>query len=241
MTVEGRSFDETAATYAAVRPAYPIGAVAWLVPLDARRVLDLGAGTGKLTRQLVDTSYEVVAVEPSPQMGAELSAYVPEAELRIGTAEDIPLPDADVDAVVVGSAFHWFDPERALAEVTRVLRPGGRLGLVRNRPDDRYPWVARVDEITGAGARRGKRRPTPTIAPSFTAVEEAEFPHSQLVSRESLAALVRTFSYYLIQDQVGRADLLRRVDDLVARQPALAGRETFALPYVTRCWRATRG
>lgn len=252
MTVAGRSFDETASTYAAARPAYPVDAVAWLVPPEASaqrlrggkcvgaRVLDLGAGTGKLTRQLVDAGFSVVSVEPSPQMGAELTAYVPKAELRIGTAEAIPLPAADVDAVVVGSAFHWFEHERALAEIARVLKPGGSLGLVRNRPDDRHAWVSELDRITGARVRRGKRHPVPAAAPGFTDVNRAEFTHHHPVTRESLAALLQTFSYYLLLDQQARAHLLRQVDDLVVRHPDVAGRETFELPYVTRCWRATR-
>lgn len=181
MTGAGRSFDETAATYAAVRPGYPEASVSWLIPPGAQRVLDLATGTGKLTRQLVDRGPDVVAVEPSEQMAAELSAYVPEAQLRIGVAEDIPLPDADVDAVLVGSAascasaFHWFDHEPALREIARVLRSGSRLGLIRNRPDDRLAWVAELDRITGAGARRGKRRPTP-------------FPHRLPFTPRALAA-----------------------------------------------------
>lgn len=240
MTAVGRSFDETAPTYAAVRPAYPLDALAWLVPDGADRVLDLGAGTGKLTRQLVDAGYDVVAVEPSPQLGAELSAYVPAAELRMGTAEDIPLPDAEVEAVLVGSAFHWFDHDAALAEITRVLRPGGRLGLVRNRPDGRQPWVAELDGITGARSRRGKRPPTPTAAPTFDGIEQADFLLEYEVTPDSLTALIQTFSYYLVLDHVRRADLLRAVDELVRRHPDLAGRESFVLPYVTHCWRGTR-
>jgi len=238
MTV-GRRFGETASTYAANRPAYPADAVGWVVPPDARRVLDLGAGTGKLTRQLVDAGHAVVAVEPSPRMAAELSAYVPEAELRIGTAEDIPLPDSQVDAVVAGSAFHWFDQDRAVPEIARVLRPGGSLALVWNQPDDRCDWVRQLDEITDAEQRRIGRSKSPADLNWFHAAETLELPHAHRLSRESLLALMQTFSYYLLLDPAGRADLLHRVDELTRRHPDLAGRETFVLPYITRCWRAT--
>ncbi|MEJ7702832.1 MAG: class I SAM-dependent methyltransferase [Geodermatophilaceae bacterium] len=176
MTAAGRSFDETAPTYAAVRPAYPLDALAWLVPDGADRVLDLGAGTGKLTRQLVDAGYDVVAVEPSPQLGAELSAYVPAAELRMGTAEDIPLPDAEVEAVLVGSAFHWFDHDAALAEITRVLRPGaaragpepaGRPAAVGGRTgwDHRRALTAREATADADGGSHLRRHRTGGLPP----------------------------------------------------------------------------
>ncbi len=149
MSEPGRSFDETAPTYAAVRPAYPQAALDWLVPDwlvpdwlvpdGTRRVLDLGAGTGKLTRQLADLGLDVVAVEPWLQGAAELAEWVPEAELRLGAAEDLPLPDACVDAVFVGSAFHWFEHGTALAEIRRVLRPGGTFGLIATDPTTRSP------------------------------------------------------------------------------------------------------
>jgi ubiquinone/menaquinone biosynthesis C-methylase UbiE len=240
MTGAGRSFDETAATYAAVRPGYPEASVSWLIPPGAQRVLDLATGTGKLTRQLVDRGLDVVAVEPSEQMAAELSAYVPEAQLRIGTAEDIPLPDADVDAVVAGSAFHWFDQHRAMPEMARVLRSGGSLALIWNQPDDRCDWVRQLGEITAAAQRRIDRAKSPADADSFHAAETTEFPHSHRLSRDSLATLIQTFSYYLVLDLPGRADLLRRVNYLVATHPELAGRDVFELPNVTKCWRGTR-
>lgn len=242
MTAGGRSFDETAPTYAVVRAAYPAAALGWLVPPGARRVLDVGAGTGKLTRQLVDGGLDVVAVEPSPQMAAELAACVPEAELLLGTAEEIPLPDASVDTVVAGSAFHWFDSGRALPELARVLRPGGSLALVWNQPDARTGWVRQLDEITGAARRRISRAKSPDDSNFFGTAETAEFPHAHRLTRESLAALTQTqtFSYYLLLDATGRADLLRRVDELAQGHPELAGREAFELPYVTHCWRASR-
>ncbi|CAN5735623.1 class I SAM-dependent methyltransferase [soil metagenome] len=236
----GRAFDETASTYAAVRPGYPGPALDWLLPAGARRVLDLGAGTGKLTRQLVERGLDVAAVEPSPQMGAELAAAVPEARLLPGTAEAIPLPAADVNAVLVGSAFHWFDHGPALAEIRRVLRRGGTLGLIRNRPDDAVAWVAELDALTEARAHRGTRRPVPPDPPGFEDVATAEFAHRHPVTRESLLALLQTFGYYLRLDRSARADLLAAVGRLVDTHPELAGLVDFELPFVTRCWRARR-
>jgi len=241
MTDQARSFDQVAAMYAAVRPDYPTAAVAWLLPPEARRVLDLGAGTGKLTRQLVDAGHDVVAVEPSPQLRAELAAYVPEAELLEGGAEQIPLPDSDVDAVLVGQAFHWFDQDRALPEIARVLRPGGRLGLLWNFDDDSVPWVNALADLTGTIARVSQRNPGVIAVEQFTHVVTADFPHGQRLDADSLCRLLQTHSRFLIQDAEGQAEVLRRTRDLVSTHPDLAGHESFVLPYVTRCWRGTRG
>ena len=236
----GRSFDETAATYAAVRPTYPGPALDWLLPRAAHRVLDLAAGTGKLTGLLVARGLEVVAVEPSSPMRAELAAAVPEAELLAGTAEAIPLPAAAVDAVLVASAFHWFDPDPAMTEIRRVLRPGGRLGLLGNHPDERIPWVAALARITGAAARRRGRRRAPDAPAGFERVAQASFTHSLPVSRAELLALTRTYSYYLTLEAPARQHLLSRIGALVDTHPDLAGQLTFALPFVTACWRAGR-
>ncbi len=240
MTDRARSFDQAAALYADARPDYPAAALDWLRPATAHRVLDLGAGTGKLTRQLVDAGLEVVAVEPSPQLRAELAAYVPEADLREGSAEQIPLPDADVDAVLVGQAFHWFDRERALPEIARVLRPGGRLGALWNFDDDSEPWVDALASVTGTQARASHRAREVIASEGFTDVATADFPHGQRLDAGSLRRLVQTHSFYLVQDEAGRAEVVRAIDEFVASHPDLAGHESFVLPYVTRCWRATR-
>ena len=143
------SFGAEAAAYERGRPSYPPEAIDWLLPPDAADVLDLGAGTGKLTTRLVERGLGVVAVDPIPEMLELLSNSLPDTPALLGTAEEIPLPDNSVDAVLVAQAWHWFDPELAVKEVARVLRPGGRLGLVWNTRDERLGWVKDLGRIVG--------------------------------------------------------------------------------------------
>ncbi len=144
------SFGSVAAGYAAHRPDYPADAVAFLVGTSPRRVLDLGAGTGLLTDALLAAGHEVLAVDPSVEMLAQLRARHPDVPAHVGGAEEIPLPDRSVDAVVAGQAAHWFDPVPASAELRRVLRPGGVIGFVWNTRDETVPWVAALgaDPVT---------------------------------------------------------------------------------------------
>src|SRR4051812_6029029 len=146
-----RGFSQAADAYERGRPDYPAAAIDRIVTDLAlgpgRRVLDLAAGTGKLTRLLVSTGADIVAVEPVAEMRRLLGAAVPTAEVLEGVAESIPLPNESVDAVVVGQAFHWFDAIRAISEIHRVLRPGGRLAMVWNVRDASVPWVRRLDEV----------------------------------------------------------------------------------------------
>ena len=146
-----RGFEHAPKPYEIGRPAYPAEAIERLVAElgieDGTRVLDLAAGTGKLTRMLVPTGAFVVAVEPVDGMRAELTRSLPGVQARAGTAEAIPLPDGSVDAVVVGQAFHWFDGDAALAEIHRVLRPGGRLGLIWNVKDESVDWIEKLGGI----------------------------------------------------------------------------------------------
>ncbi|MGN6378165.1 MAG: class I SAM-dependent methyltransferase, partial [Gaiellales bacterium] len=135
-------FGEVAAAYQRARPAYPPAAVEWLLePAPGRQVLDLAAGTGKLTGVLLEAGLEVTAVEPLPGMLAELRTAHPQATALAGHAERIPLADATCDAVLVGQAFHWFAVPQAIDEMARVLRPGGVAGLLWNLRDDSVPWV----------------------------------------------------------------------------------------------------
>ena len=161
------SFGAAADHYDRGRPSYPAEAVDWLVPTTAHHVLDLGAGTGKLTRLLHDRGLDVLAVEPSPGMRARLAAALPDVRLLDGTAEAIPLPDASVDAVLVAQAWHWVDPARAVPEVARVLVPGGRLGLVWNIRDEREDWVRQLGQTMHTD--EDLRAPVPTVGPPFGA------------------------------------------------------------------------
>ena len=151
--VYGSSFGAAAAAYAEHRPDYAQAAVRWaLEPAPGLRVLDLGAGTGKLTATLVALGAEVIAVEPDPAMLTELGRTVPTARALSGSAEAIPLPDASVDAVLAGNAMHWFDMAVAGPEIARVLAPGGILAGLWNVMDDGVEWVAGLARISGSAA-----------------------------------------------------------------------------------------
>jgi len=230
------SFGGVADAYERARPEYPAAAVAWLTD-GAREVLDLGAGTGKLTRGLVAAGLEVVAVEPDDAMAVRLREALPAVRVLAGAAEEIPLADGSVDAVVAGQAYHWFDPPRALPEIARVLRPGGRLGLVWNVRDDREPWVARLTALLGGGAWAERPERSLAASPLFGPLEQQTFAHEQALTRDELLALVRSRSNVAVMDEAPRAEALAaagRIFDEVA-----CG-QTIVLPYVTECYRAPR-
>jgi SAM-dependent methyltransferase len=237
------SFGAAAAAYEASRPGYPAAALDWLVPDGARRVLDLGAGTGKLTRLLVDRGLEVTAVEPSAGMREQLSLAVPGAAAVLeGSAEDIPLAAASVDAVLVAQAWHWVDPELAVPEVARVLVPGGRLGLVWNIRDGREPWVAGlwaiVDRALADPHDSQESATAPDLPPPFIDVERFEVSWAHQLSPAGLVQLVASRSYVITLPEQQRRELLAEVAGFVATDPALAGREQVGFPYITVCTRA---
>ena len=226
------SFGSAAAEYDAARPSYPAEAVRWAVG-DARRVLDLGAGTGKLTRVVLDLGLEAVAVEPDDAM----RALIP-AESHPGTAEEIPLPDASVDAIVVGQAFHWFDPARAIPEMVRVLRPGGSLGMLWNMYDDGVPWVADFCKVWRSEAMRSLAQVSndpPYDGPHFglTVAERRFFSHVQDMDRELLATQLRSISQFILLPDDEREALIAAALEVVPTG-------SFALPHVVDVWRATK-
>ncbi|MGB3234037.1 MAG: methyltransferase domain-containing protein [Mycobacterium sp.] len=230
------SFGAEAAAYERGRPSYPPESIDWLLPPGARTVLDLGAGTGKLTTRLVERGLDVFAVDPIPEMLELLSSSLPETPALLGTAEEIPLADDSVDAVLVAQAWHWFDPERAIKEVARVLRPGGRLGLVWNTRDERMGWVKDLGQIIG---RDDAHSHTADLPAPFGDVERHQVEWTSYLTPQALTDLVASRSYCITSPERVRAQTLDRVRELLATHPALANVGGLALPYVTVCLRAT--
>jgi SAM-dependent methyltransferase len=227
-----RSFETVAAEYERYRPEYPEGALRWVADqlgLEERaRVLDVGAGTGKLTRGLVALGYDVVAVEPGGPMLEELRKAVPEAKVLEGPAEAIALPDAGVDAAFAAQAFHWFDRERALAELHRVIRPGGGLALLWNWWDDRDPLQHELAELIGYAGHSPFVDEEMPGAPWFREVGRTVVESADESSPDSLVAMLATTSRFLTADPAEGADWLRQVRESAARYG-----ERFPLPKLT--------
>jgi len=232
------AFADVAGAYERGRPEYPLEAVRWLVGDGPADVVDLGAGTGKLTRALVGLGHRVTAVEPLDEMRAELEVAVPEAHTLVGSAEAIPGPDASADVVTVAQAFHWFDHEKALPEIARVLRPGGRLALIWNSRDDRDPWMARLSEILG-NETVSESDVVPVLDESglFGAVETTRFSLVQVRDRTMLLDLVLSRSYCAKLTPLERAPIL---DAVGALYDETAGEDGVSLAYITDCFRASR-
>jgi SAM-dependent methyltransferase len=226
-------FARSADAYERGRPDYPSAAIDWLVERlglgPGRTVVDLAAGTGKLSRPLAASGAEVVAVEPVAEMRAAIG---PGVRALAGVAEAIPLPDASADAVTVGQAFHWFDAEAALVEIWRVLRPAGTLALVWNTRVVGHPVQQAVDELlaphrTGVPLHQeGRWRAPLERSPLFGEVEERAFENVQRVDADGLTDRVASISFVAMLGADERASLLARVRELV-------GDEAIALPYRT--------
>lgn len=237
--VAARGFQAGAVAYEAARPGYPDAAVAVvgreLSVHAGTRVCDLAAGTGKLTRRLVELGADVVAVEPVDAMRAQLAIAVPGVDVLEGTAEAIPLPDASVDAVTVAQAFHWFDAPGALTEIARVLRPGGGLAMLWNERDETTAWVAEMSRLIRWHERTVSRYQhvdwSAVVAESqrFTPLEEQSLTWDQPMTRAVLADRVRSISYIAVMPPTERERLAAEVTILASR---LA--EPFALPYLCR-------
>jgi SAM-dependent methyltransferase len=239
--VHAASFGSVAEVYEASRPGYPAEAVDWLVPTTARRVADVGAGTGKFTRLLERSGREIIAVDPSEQMLGQLRAASPAIEAVVGTGERIPLDDGSVDAVTFAQAWHWVDAETASAEVGRVLRPGGILGLVWNLRDERVDWVRRMGEAMHAdGDQFTDGVSQPQVAAPFHGGERADFAWTNPSTREGLLELVRSRSYFAVMSPDEQRSTLADVAELLDTHPQTAGREVIEMPYVTVCFRYER-
>jgi SAM-dependent methyltransferase len=251
------SFGGQAAAYAEHRPDYAPAAVAWaLEPVRDRaplRVLDLGAGTGKLTGVLSALAeagprgqVSVVAVEPDPAMRAELRRTLPGVRSLAGAAEDIPLPDASVDAVLCGQAAHWFRMDAAAPQIARVLAPSGVFAGLWNVEDDREDWVAGLSRVSELGAMRSGWHaethdwPGRGVARTlFGPAAQAEFEHAQSRTADSLVATIGTHSRQLVMDPAERERVLARVRDYLRSRPETGSGE-FRLPLVTEVLRSVK-
>ncbi len=235
-----RAFELVADVYERARPEYPAEAVAWIadrLELRAgRTVLDLGAGTGKLTRALVATGANVIAVEPGKAMMAELVHAVPEAQAVQGAAEDIPLPDASVDAVTVGQAFHWFRHDEALPELHRVLRSQGGISLVWNSRDQDAPLqcdltdlIARFFPPDRPGGPGGGSWAQPLAESDlFEPLDERRFRFAQTLDADALVDRIASISFVAASPLEERLALEQRLREIVA-----ANGGTVDFPYVT--------
>jgi SAM-dependent methyltransferase len=234
---QSRSFELVADLYERARPEYPQEAVGWVASkLGLGRdstIVDLGAGTGKLTRALLSIGARVIAVEPGDAMRAELERALPEVEALRGAAESIPLADASVDCVAVGQAFHWFRHDEALPELHRVLRPGGGLALLWNSRDHDKPVQQEIGDLISPFVPAGRPGPehwATTLERSalFRRPEEAHFPWVQQLDADGLAARIGSVSFVAAAPEEARADLDARLRAVATR---LGGLVDF--PYVT--------
>lgn len=219
------SFGAQAEAYAEHRPDYPVAAIRWaLEPLGTSErldVLDLAAGTGKLTAGLVAEGHRVTAVEPNEQMLSELVRRVHDVRALPGHAEHIPVPDETIDAVFVGTAFHWFDQEKALPEIARVLRPGGVLAAMWIEPDTRVEWVAEFERVSATSVESQRHDPADTMAhPLFGPVERGTFPHAhRRDSPEAVVSWVNTHSRMLVIDDEERAAITAKMLEFLRGRP----------------------
>lgn len=241
-----QGFSTQAVTYAQGRPDYPRQLTGWLAEtlrIDAQSsVVDLGAGTGKFTRLLSTLAPTLTAVEPVAAMGAQLRKLLPDVRLVNGTAESIPLPSASADAVVCAQAFHWFSTEAALAEIHRVLKPGGRLGLVWNVRDESVDWVAAITDIITPYEGDTPRFHTGLWREAFngmyfSAPDVTCFPYNHVGSpQEVIMDRFLSVSFIAALADGSKASVTAQLQALIDTHPALKGRDTVAFPYQTQAY-----
>lgn len=244
-----RGFSQGAETYSQGRPDYPPDVDVWLSEKiglgPGVSAVDLGAGTGKFTGRLIGTGADVLAVDPVSEMLERLVQAHPGVEARVGSAQAIPLDDASVDAVVCAQSFHWFATSEALAEIRRVLKPGGRLGLVWNVRDHSVPWVARFTamlDVYNVDAQAPRyhlgqwRQPFP--AEGFGPLESARFAHGGHMGAPGDVIVKRGLSVSFIAalPEDVRARVAEEIRGLISETPELAGRDRVSFPYVTEAY-----
>jgi len=230
------SFAGVAQEYDRGRPGYPREAIDWILGSRPLEVLDLGAGTGKLADAVLAAGHDVTAVEPLAEMRDVLAARHDDVHVIEGAAEQLPLADGSFDAVVVGAAFHWFEQDAALAEIARVLRPGGVLGLLGNSFDTSRSWAAELREILGQPTlgRAGHWPEPERLTGMFETVDDAEFPHARETTLEQLRDYASSRSSFAVLGEAERDERLAEIDRLWERAPELAGRSQAQLHWITR-------
>ena len=246
------SFGSIAEDYNELRPQPPRNAVDWLVPPGCEVAVDVGAGTGLFTRTLMDKAAQVIAVEPDARMREVLTARSPGVRVVEGQGESIPLPDAAADAVFVSSAWHWMDPERAIPEIGRVLRDGGRLGLIWTSRNREVDWVCELDVLRGRDtsrpgqadeggqADRFRRRldfalPDPQ---TFQNIARETFEFSRTLTVDNVVAMLGTYSRAIIASPEDRVQAL--ADARAVLDARFPGADTIEIPMRAWCWRADR-
>jgi SAM-dependent methyltransferase len=249
------SFGAIAGDYDRLRPDPPDAAISWLLPPHCETAVDLAAGTGKLSRALARRVGQVIAVEPDPRMAAVLRARSPQIQVVQGRGEATGLDDAIADGVFISSAWHWLDPERALPEIGRVLRDGGRFGAIWTSRDRQVDWVREVDhlrKLSRAGSRPGDaqdeardeahrpghREVTLPDDSLFHRAEKARFEFSQAMTVDEIAGMMATYSGAIAASQEDRAAALRRTRSALRERFGDAGQ--VSVPMRSWCWRADR-
>lgn len=245
-----QGFGSAADVYERSRPDYPAEAIDRLVRelelTRSTRVMDLGAGTGKLTRLLLSAGANLVAVEPVEAMRREFRAVLPSVPVVGAVAEALPFGDETFDAVVCAQAFHWFDGDRALLAISRILRRRGRLGLLWNVRDESVPWVAALTEIITPYEGTAPREKTRTWMRAFPAtdlfgpLQELRFANAQRLDAEGLVDRFASVSFIAALPESERQEVLGRIRSLAESHPDLVGRREFELPYVTELYWAAR-
>lgn len=230
------SFGPVADAYDRARPSYPEEAVDWMTGPGRSMVLELGAGTGKLTEVLHRAGHDVLATDPLADMLAVLARRVPAVHHVVAAAEHIPVRSRSVDVVVCGQSFHWFDHDPAIAEMARVLRPGGTLALVWNTYDEAIPWVKRLKRLISPQTDAENMAMPLMETPFFGFVDQKQFRFWQPHTAATLVDLVRSVSHVATMSGPARADVLAKVDALYAEYGR--GHDGMQVPYITKCYRA---
>jgi SAM-dependent methyltransferase len=251
--VQSRSFGVVADEYNRLRPGPSDEALDWLVPEGAADVLEIGAGTGILTRLLAERVAHVTAVEPDDRMRSVLARLASGVEVLAGRAEEIPAATSSYDMVIAASAWHWVDEERAVPEVARVLRQSGRLSMVWSGPDRSVDWMRSLwaggivftpEDGAEQDARRRRRHvvnvdigddQSPFLEP-----ETALFRWSRAMTKEDIVALATTYSAVIVMDEDARREHLEAMANYLDSNEPFAGMDVIDVPMRSYCWRATK-